>query len=810
MKGSVKKSSHKPLVRHPEAGMIFIMMALLSVVLLSMIGFALGIGFLATERSRLHTIGNLTALAAIDQYIRMSPEDNTEAVRRTGSVDRANFVASKNKLLGTSAALGDLGNSTLDEGGIIRFGSYFREDPTGDPCGGVYPCFKEAATGDPGNAVMVNIRNQTSNPIVRPLKGFLQGQEQFQLDTTSYATLVNQCVGHLLDVSVSVTAGHHSQFTPVALCPNGHPACDDCAANPTGRCAYSDASLLIIDPKVTESDATGTYDFSAGSLFAFDAQKVFIGGNPANGMIDCTSTVDGDGNGIPDGTDNINNNFPDLLYWCNMYPSREEYELNWAGDGTTPQSRGNRQGLDGSGNLVTSSYMLVNKLLRPSPMREFMLGANMALRIGERLPAESNRGFFWAFTGGVENRAEPLRDQGAGDLINGSDSDIEKLVTSNLSYLTQLTNMDILGGLADNDGLPTGGGALQGNPDGNQKYPNLLDAGFFPMDSPHVPAGWDPTLASTNPILVLYEAARVLNTACDVSARRSVFIYTDGMGTCEFMPAEFTSETTTASNCLAKPDGGVNTMWPNYTHFEYALLKVLIPYFQDLGINIHVMLDGPQINPNYMNREDPNHPDSVAAGGSGCASSSDFECYLDFNRATGAGFQGMQHGPDKNTIIGCDSSKTMFGCASTDKAGGNNDKNAFLDALSGYPNVTFGRSVPVWGEVAMKTGGQFCLLMNPGSVGNYVDHDGDYKRAANGGDCTAADDAGCCQNIFNGAAEAEGRTPCRLMNSVRTKDAVENRSLEYLPKSFQAAICAQRALETSPFLMAEPLKTVLN
>jgi hypothetical protein len=814
--------------RKSEAGMVIVMMALLSVVLLSLIGFALGIGFLATERSRLHTIGNLTALAAIDQYIRLSPEDNAEADRRTATVARANFVVSKNKLIGTSSPLGDLGNSTPDDGGVIRFGNFFRKDPGSDPCSGVYPCFKEAATSGAGNAVQVNLQNQSDNKIVRPLAGFLSAQKEFQLDTTSYATLVNTCVGHLMDASVSVTAGTNTPFTNAGVCAVDAP-CNECTANDTGKCFHSNAGILLLDPIVSETDSTGTYNFSTASLFAYDAKKIFIGGDPANGMIDCTSTADSDSNSIFDGIDNINANFPDLLYWCNMHPSRADYELNWAGDGTTPQPapagmmfrsdyeyqkvfRGKRKAFDSGGNEIESSYMMVNKKVKPTPMQEFLLGANMALRIGERLPSESNKGFFWAFTGEVLNRAEPQRYETGttNDKISGSTADLKTLVTANLAYLTQLTNMDILGGLASDDGSPGGLATIEGVPDTNQQHPNLLDSGFFPMAAARVPPGVDPTLAATNPILVLYEAARVLNTACDLSARRSIFLYTDGIGTCEYMPAEFTSEVTTASNCLSKSDGGVETAWPNYEHYEYALLKVLIPYFQDLGLSVHVILDGPHVAPNYINREDPNHPDSTASGGSGCSSSSDYNCFVDFNSASQAGYQGMQAGADKSTLNVCDTTKSLFGCASSDRNGVNDDRQAFLDSLSGYSNVTFGRATAVMGELAMKTGGQFCPLMNPGPVGDYIDHDGDYPPNTPSTGCSLATAAECCQNIFSGATEAEGRTPCRLKNTERTKDAVENRSVEFLPKSYQAAICAQRALATSPFLMAEPLTTVLN
>lgn len=773
-----------------ERGVTIVLMALLSVVLISLAALALGVGFLATEKSRITALGNVASYAAIDHYIQDPNDlaDSDETARRQNAVERANFILNQNHMVGADQPLGELylsGESPPDNNaGVVRFGHYFRElpDDGSNPCGNSsadYPCFLETDSGS-ANAVRVELKTQDDNQVKSPffMSAFV-GKNEYALHTSATATLVNTCIAHLLDVSTSTVTDSHRPYQK--LCASALLGCES---------IWGDAAIKVEEPSILATDPAdpdSTLSFSTASLFAFDATKVFE--DPVDFLSDRTYVPASEVANPPSGQlkdcssgSVLQDNFPHLTYWCSMYPNRAEWE---AVNGPAPDTmyfrsdyelqfvfRGKRH-----------SYMLINKYIkRPEPLQSFLQGANLALRLIERMPTEANSGMFWAFTGVVAGRAFPQ--------IPTDIADADIALTQDLGYLTQVTNLPLIGAV---DGTGARIGA--------QQHPNLLDEGFFPMDPVNIKTEAEADYAGANIPYTILQAASWLSNACDASTRKTIFLYTDGMSTCR-MDADFSATPPFISNTSCAVTG--ETPWSNYISSENAMMNGLADLLARQGITVTIFFTGNGVEGNFLNVKDPdittcNETDN---------------CFLDLNEAYQLGWRGVPKG-SSGALPACGSTGvgSLFDCNNyrikedgTRETLTSGNEDAFKRVVLSEEGVVFGRPVGVMGELALRTGGVFCPLLPTSTVDKYIDHDGDFEP---GEQCPAGTDAECCQLIYDNHDSARGKTPCRLKNSQRAAGSFQREALDYAPMGLQAALCAQRSVEANPYILSEPVKVCL-
>lgn len=805
-----------------QRGAILILVAVLLIVFLSLIALQVVLGFFATESSRLQAIANIGAMSAIENYIRSRGDDESD--KRTKALDRANLILQQNSLQSTRRPLGDVGLLTPGPGGTLTFGRFFQEDP-GDACDGEYcdlrdlcndspspvsyPCFVEYLTGadeSEANAVRLDLRTQADNPVMSPMRNIF-GLETFQLEQTATAAVVDTCFAFLLDVSVSTVAEGHpniNQMVPQTTASNPFFMASDPPALMDKEPAYTITSPVISLPLTTTGD---DIQIPSASLFAFDVSKIL---DSSGNVRDCSSLSE------------IQANHPELTYWCNMPDNRAEYSA-WAlaNNVAAPFDTDPPPQLSFRSDYILRPVMggihtvLVNKYRRnplhpglpdlPNPMSNFFLGYNAALRWILKNGSDVDRGLLMAFTGDVQwtSPLGPKFDRVFPEKIYDADEDKWRYqLTSQLGFLTQLTRMDILGVHHPNETVDsTTGYAFFNPPPGpGETIPNLLDYGFFVTDPRESTGPHAPLNKSTNLVRAVFDAVDALTTVCTPTSRKMIILATDGLSSCYFAPdlPGYTGDD--RNHCGGMP--GEGDAYNAYTFSEYWLLKPILEVLQTRGISVTVILDGQGIDPNFLNILRP------VPGGGSCLITDESDCFLDFSDAQSLGYGGPPPPPSPgDSPQDCSTNPdgpSFFDCEVFD----GDESTIMEDAYNavGSADAYFRRAGAVMGELAFKSGGLFCPLMQPGPVGDYWDHDGDYSP---GEECSASTPAECCQEIYDLQAneDAAGRTPCRLKDSARTA-TMETKSLEYLPKALQAVFCTQNLLGLDPFISTHPLNVV--
>jgi hypothetical protein len=208
-----------------ERGATLVFAVFFAIIILMIAAIALGLGFVATNKSRVQNVANLVALSALEIAVKEGSSWNVAA--------QADAVLAMNKIPGI--AEWSSFTKTVAEGGAghIIFGTWYFADPDGegfgvDPCfdGGQvgYPCFVKTDDGAyrPGvNSVKITlIGNSSTNMVVAPfLKVF--GASARPFNTGAIATLAGQCSVILMDVSRSMTYDTHKQRYPFLNLPPG-------------------------------------------------------------------------------------------------------------------------------------------------------------------------------------------------------------------------------------------------------------------------------------------------------------------------------------------------------------------------------------------------------------------------------------------------------------------------------------------------------------------------------------------------------------------------------------------------------------
>lgn len=263
-----------------EQGMSMLLGVAFLFCLASLAAIGLGLGFVATSKSRIQNTANLVTLGVLEVISKQASNAN--------AVPRANQIAAFNDIPGVASwdLIDDDGDG--GPGGRIIYGNWFFEDPDGtggpaDPCSNNYPCFAPAPTYSPTvNAVRVKMRNrQGRNPIIAPFVKMF-GYRGGYVNTTATAVIAGQCSVLLHDVSESTTYQTHKPegvILPAGVKRSSFvysaattPTCSDPDTGGEYLCLDpSRSSSTLVDPTVHYQDDYVTKDSISGFKIRVDS-----------------------------------------------------------------------------------------------------------------------------------------------------------------------------------------------------------------------------------------------------------------------------------------------------------------------------------------------------------------------------------------------------------------------------------------------------------------------------------------------------------------------------------------------------------
>jgi hypothetical protein len=696
---------------HSDQGIYLVLFAILMAALILLIGLVIGFGVLSSATGKMQNLANVAALGAIQKWVEVrgaTPPPSLPDAANSALV-RANEILRENKILGAINAVEDIALYIDDTayGGRLRLGLYFASDPgVGTPCqGGAgafgaipepltaaddYPCFIPIDTSadftifgaTPAiNAAQVQLKNTSSNPIVAPLTSLLGGDE-FQVQVSAIASLLERCTAYVLDVTQTSSSETHPLPQNVKI---------------------QDPSILPFDERKAVRSADGTYGFAPG--FPIDGEcdpgppsatppQTVLCPNGSSLFAYLESAMGGlitysDPTAPPFGGRNFYSHYrdpgqrcnsaswmssPSRIIWCNMLFHNNQNLFRYPGppDGPGVQIKfhpgGPLQELRqyGQDYLRRSSpfgRVYVDMKVDPEPLSSFLLAFNAGLRLVKRTITSGDRAVVIPFRGAVMNRFP----KNSGEASNDFD------------LLIQLTNVRNRGGVSTilNGPLP------YPQEDFTQLIsPNFIDMGWFPVIEPAAAVPQSSLFPRTNIVAALDEAINTLQDPanCSPVAQKSIILASDGVPNCD------------RANCYVS-----FREWPLYQSAENQLLdetnsSSIIRKLRENRISLTTILRGDAVAPNYRRTLDGLDPNEQMAAGA---------APLDVVRAD----------PDLD--------------AATCSGGGlpADDSCAFVNL--GSPGFAFRRVNWVYATLARGSGGLFCPLPSectdvPGCCGSGV------------------------------------------------------------------------------------------
>lgn len=285
-------------------------------------------------------------------------------------------------------------------------------------------------------------------------------------------------------------------------------------------------------------------------------------------------------------------------------------------------------------------------------------------------------------------------------------------------------------------------------------YPNFLNEKLIPKFS------FDREVSGTNLIGAIFDAATRIGdrNSCDESAKKSIIIATDGVGTCK--PKTMPITGATQYDCAKAGLANSTALIQAYMDQEGVLLNSIKQTLIDQKISLTVMLDGAAIGLHYLDIQDPN------------VSPNNDSDYLTFEEARSLGYGVDPSKPFFNTNPICPTG--VFPC---------NDEIAI--SRQGEPGYQFRRPSAALGKIAFETGGMFCPLLEP---------------------CTPMECSGCGGSSCY-TSPPPGGVPT-LRDCARSPGAEQRCSYFGVSKSQQAALCARQAVGGNPFALRHPTTIV--
>lgn len=754
--------------RRRERGFVMVLVASAVLVFATIAALAIGLGMVSSARLATQNAVNSAALAAIQTWVNSPTLSNDQRYR--AAIARAELVLSRSQVpgvfSGSSAWDGHLRtdwDSALDSStGVIRFGRFYPTAPsaTGTQICSEYPCMvyyptsaQLTNTAATVNSVTINFRSPISNPILVPFANIF-GNDTLRVAVDATATLVERCTAMVVDLSGSTFIETHSWQDVQYAFRLGAPLPELWVWDPTfpGGFAFPE--------KYTAPDG-----LTRPTLASLTQQRC-VQSTPTAGIGDLQS-----------------------LIWCNTRPNRASPPLAastarpWdgvtlGGGYTTPSAppfpqsstvvhyRDDYRTMSsyyfGGGNFLVDAF--VDDVYQgPEPFTSFMKGFNAALRTLQQQQNASDKATLKGFAGDIKSEIPPY--------LTGPSPG---LLTSDLGYMIQITNLDNRGTFTRN---ATGSVVTRSL----ARSPNFIDHGLF------TPVTSETRDSSTNLVEVLDKTIEDLNQTCPANAKKQIILATDGVSSCTFRTHN-SATTRDSSACdwpgCARRNCPAGPSFADYLLAEQQLIghagydipggysgpptlpggiayPSILDRLTDSQIALTVMLAGQSVEPNFKNFNDTE-------------SSSSLVPYtgppllpLEYLKGSALGLSALT-----NSSYSLDFVEARSTCTELDPNNYNPDCDQYAYSNIGRPGYLFRRPNGTLARMATLSGGLWCPLMPLDIAANY---------------------------------DASGT----ILNAARMSP-VQTYSTLNIPKSTFAAQCASQAVGYNPYLLAEPFQRCAN
>lgn len=691
-----------------QSGIYMVMLAGMLLALITLVALFFASGFLAANKTRLQNSTNFASLAAIERYVRSLPAPGDPPLTYNQHADaarnQANALLDRQALLGaTQSGTGSVGGlgyvGQNGAGGDISFGVWYptRNAVPPNPCGSG-PCFAPAVPQPGGanppimpsvNAVKLNVK--TPHPFNVPLLSVL-GFDSLDIESESIAAVVPRCTVLVLDASQSSQEGTHyvDPLIPVASQPSvttTRPSTYTPPSNPTFNCSGTDYYLYAKPYKYTCPRNLMPFAFNQDQLpTQVSGQFVdpqLLSPPPCGFNAQIYQTLQG-------------------IMWCNLeYFDGLRRRFGVATPYPFPLPADDHlQQLPDYYRVMDSPYgkMIVDTLIRPQPLSDFLLGFNAGARMMIEQASQLDRAGIISFHSEVDYKFP----------ASGLSTD--------LGFVAQITNADRI-----NPGW-TSPPSLT-NPPNPPLHPNFVDLGLFATVQ---------GTGGSNIIAGLDRAISMLSdpNSCPANAQKSIILATDGIMNCHY-------DTLTSS-------WGCNNLYGHYLDSENYLLNrgfdtglaqdSILRRLQRSSIAFSVFISG-RSGPNIVNRFITNPAE--AGGGH----------FVNFDEARALGMTSMPPFQDPaavNSTVFVDSRSddipdgpgSVFDeCTNDPGIGPEINGLATLEERQsacafyklGRDNVYFRRPLAAFYKLAVDTGGWYCPFLAKAPAGSYTSSAPDAK-----------------------------------------------------------------------------------
>jgi len=415
--------------------------------------------------------------------------------------------------------------------------------------------------------------------------------------------------------------------------------------------------------------------------------------------------------------------FNSSLFWCNLDPTR-------GSDQSPLHHYKSDYGLEQTpfGPMYIDKYSRPNDAeWGPQPFHRFLSAMNSGLRLIKKSTTPGDKALLMGFNSKI-----------AGQVPNPLTNPTGAALTNEIDYLVQLTNPNNLG-----KWTWAGAGYSKATP----LYPNYLNAGLVP-----VYARDNGVTSGTNLILAILKAMEAISDKdqCDEISKKSIIVATDGIGNCHLTGPDPFNENDYSCD---------NTQLSFYNAQENYLLHQVLDELLNRKISVTFLISGKAVGPHYLDIKDPN-----ISPGNGLD-------FLNFEEARSQGY-----GSDIN-----DPALALFHTSYKCPTAVCSEEEALQK--SGRPGYEFRRPLGALGQIAVRTGGMICPLLEQCTPSQCV-------TGCSGGSCYQPDPAGGPNEVLRDCARSPG--------------AEQKCSYYNISKSAQAALCATQAVGGNPFALRQP------
>jgi Putative Flp pilus-assembly TadE/G-like len=725
-----------------QHGIIIPLFSLLLIVFLAFLGLLVGGGSLLLNKIRLDKVANLSALAAIESYMKLendikNPLGKEELVRK--KIDEG-LRAAKNILIKNSFLLSTKDITELklhaDDGSDyisqLRFGLWLDEEPekcplsSGCSCDKIKgitprkPCFIslnfDQIVHENVNVNAAEIAAKTPEDAwYAPFAGVFNRSGLFSGEAKAVAKVQDRCTVFAVDISSSSFADTHmfvGGYVSVANNPNGSP------------------NLVMANPYWLLG-SPGNYAIGTPTDTTPPNLKTI------NNEYDCVAPAPPVPPGLPPGMQrNITPGLTNYAYWCEMRATRGAD----CADGAIKLNCPNHFRSDYDKFLTPHGEYYIDIFRSPEPLTSIMLSINSGLRTIQRNLTSVDRFALIPFS---DVEYSPIPHTG---------------MTRDLSFMIDMTDM-----------RRTGKKELVGTNwvTKNVKHPNFIDRNWIPMDDRAQSPG---PKSGTNILRVLDNSIKRLTNSdfCPASAKKSIVLATDGVSsqyykvnpTTNRVDWNIPSPIIRWRNLLEAED----LLFRNFELEDNILRRLLLN-----KISLTTMLVGEIVQPHFINIRREGTVDK----------------FLSINEMAANGFRGfpdLQNSNSEYSLTNNDFELPSYLPPEFQRWGSPCHKDTYnkgectiMSINANLPGTVFRRPNGVFAQISILSSGIFCPLNEPYRIGNYIDNSCYDKQG----------------NWYNGG-----------VNCKRNEWEMQTKSIFGEEIGGQAARCVRKVLGTNPYSVA--------